>query len=426
MTGRSLFSIPAATLAIFAVSLFTAQVWAGTKTEKRLHAFTRPEGSHPLGITFGPDGAIYGSNVIGGAGGGTVYKLALNSDGKWVETTLISFGGSKGVYPNPVSFDSEGNIFGTLEIGPNGCGAVFELTPGTGGAWNETILHNLSCAEGLYPESPLTRDSAGNLYGLAWGGGAHGDGTVFELSPVPGGGWTFKLIHSFNGEDGAHPQSAVVIDAAGNLFGTALCGGLHPEAQSNQLAPDCGGNTAFGTVWELSPQTDGTWTERIIHRFDGHNGANPSDNGQLIFDAAGNLYGTTHNGGLFGVGTVYKLSPRGDGTWSSKVLHSFGGKNGIAPSGGVIADAEGNLYGECFGPGSYLGVTSPGETGGQLVYKLSPNENGTWTETVLQRFNEPQSGGPAMGLIMDGFGDIFGTTWMGGKDNNGTVFEITP
>jgi uncharacterized repeat protein (TIGR03803 family) len=146
----------------------------------------------------------------------------------------------------------------------------------------------------------------------------------------------------------------------------------------------------------------------------------------LIFDADGNLYGGTHNGGQYGKGTVYELSPGADGTWTEKVLHSFRGIDGISPTGGVIADAAGNLYGETFGPGTYLGGGGGGETGGQLVYKLTPNSDGTWMETVLHRFDDPVSGGPAMGLVFDGADNLYGTTWMGGTYNNGVCLRSRP
>jgi len=413
--------------ALLTLLILTVNSRAGNPAEKkRLYSFTPAVGSHPLGLTFGPDGALYGTTVTGAAGGGAIYRLAPDESGIWFETTLYRFG-VQGHYPNPVIFAPDGAMLLTLQLGPGGgCGSIIRLAENSNGTWQELNLHNFKCAEGLYPESPLTADGNGNYFGVAWGGGVYGLGTVFEITSANGGEWVFKRIHSFNGHDGAHPQSGVVFDASGNMYGTALCGGLSAGAAANELAPDCGGDAGSGTVWELSPLADGSWREKTIHNFYGHNGANPSDNGQLALDAAGNLYGTTHNGGIFDLGTVYELSPRGDGTWSSKVLHSFNGHNGIAPSGGVIFDAQGNLYGECFGPGSYSGVTSPGESGGQVVYKLSPNADGTWSETVLQKFNEPQSGGPAMGLIMDNSGNIFGTTWMGGAHNDGSVFEVTP
>jgi uncharacterized repeat protein (TIGR03803 family) len=414
------------TLVVAILTLFAVQVWAGTATTNVLHNFHQDP--HAEGVIFGPDGNLYGITVLGGSNGaGTAFQLTPAADGRWLETRVLDFG-REGRYPNPLIFGPDGNLYGTTELGPNGgCGAVFELSLNAAGHWDEKLLHSLSCAEGLYPESPLVRDGSGNLYGTAWGGGADGKGTVFELSPTSGGSWTFEVLHSFTGADGSHLQGAVAIDASGNLYGTALCGGPSAALSVPQLTPDCGGDPGVGTVWELSPQSDGSWTETTLYSFTGgDDGANPSALGQLIFDSARNLYGGTHNGGAFGLGTVFELSPQGDGTWSEEVLHSFKGKDGIAPSGGVIADSAGNLYGETFGPGCYLACGSGGESGGQLVYKLSPNTDGTWTETVMHRFDDPVSGGPAMGLTFDGVGNLYGTTWMGGTYNNGVVFEIKP
>jgi uncharacterized repeat protein (TIGR03803 family) len=429
----SIVPVSIAPVAIIAVAIVTLilcalPAWAGEGTEKALHNFNPHQGTHPSSVILGPDGNIYGITVIGGANGvGTVYELTPAAGGRWLETKVIDFG-RKGNFPNTVMVGAGGNLFGSEEEGPSGCGGIFELTLDSAGHWQETILHDFSCAEGLYPESALVRDGAGNLYGTAWGGGTFGDGTVFELSPAAGAGWSFRVLHSFDGTDGAHPQTAVAIDGSGNLYGTALCGGSSAGTLNIfEFPPDCGGAVGVGTVWELSPQSDGSWGESTIYNFaGGTDGANPSAQGQLIFDMAGNLYGTTHNGGTHGLGTTYELSPNGDGTWSEKILHSFTGEDGIAPSGNVIADGTGNLYGETFGPGCYLGCGAGGESGGQLVYKLSPNADGSWTETVMHRFDDPVSGGPSMGLIMDAAGNLYGTTWMGGAYNNGVVFEITP
>ena len=127
--------------------------------------------------------------------------------------------------------------------------------------------------------------------------------------------------------------------------------------------------------------------------------------GALDLRCGGNLYGGTNNGGKYGYGTVFELSPSADGTWTETLLHTFDGKDGIAPSGGLIFDAAGNLYGETFGPGNYMGGGGGGETGGQLVYELTPNLDGTWSETVLHRFDNPASSGPSMGLIFDAVGN---------------------
>jgi uncharacterized repeat protein (TIGR03803 family) len=416
-----------ATLVIFTLSLLAVPALASGF--RILHNFRDDQGLHPQTVIFGADGNIYGVTILGGPNNsdGTIYELTPDPAGGWRETKVFGFS-REGIYPNPPTFDAAGNIYGTTEIGPDdSCGSVFELSLNAAGHWEETILHSLSCDEGLYPESALVRDSAGNLYGTAWGGGAYGKGSVFELSSTAAGGWTFQVIHSFSGPDGVAIQDAVVIDASGNVYGTALCGGSSTAVRSWEVTPDCGGATGDGTVWELSPQSDGSWKETTLYSFmGGDDGANPSTQGRLTFDAAGNLYGGTNNGGKYGYGTVFELSPSADGTWTETLLHTFDGKDGIAPSGGLIFDAAGNLYGETFGPGNYMGGGGGGETGGQLVYELTPNLDGTWSETVLHRFDNPASSGPSMGLIFDAVGNLYGTTAVGGTYNNGTVFEITP
>ncbi len=417
-----------ATLAIFTLTLLAMPAWAtGFRV---LHNFDDNQGLHPASVFLGADGNIYGVTDIGGPNGsaGTIYELTPDPAGGWRETKVFGFsqGSRDGVYPNLVISDAEGNLYGTTELGPDdSCGSVFELSLNAAGHWDDTVLHSLSCDEGLYPESGLVGDSSGNLYGTASIGGANNNGSVFELSPTVSG-WTFQLLYSFSGPDGSFAQSRVAIDTSGNLYGTTLCGGSGTPLTSPEMPPNCFDSAPGpGVVWELSPQSDGSWKEATLYDFTGgDDGANPSANGRLIFDAAGNLYGGTHNGGQYGKGTVYELSPAGDGTWTEKQLHSFDGSDGICPSGGVIADAAGNLYGEAFGPGGYNGTGSG--TGGQLVYKLTPNSDGTWSETVLHRFADPTGGGPAMGLIFDAVGNLYGTTWLGGTYNNGTVFEITP
>jgi uncharacterized repeat protein (TIGR03803 family) len=181
-------------------------------------------------------------------------------------------------------------------------------------AGTETVLYSFDITTGEYPQAGLIFDAAGNLYGTTPNGG-HGLGVVFKLSPASGGGWTETALYTFTGPDGMTPYSALVMDAAGNLYGTTIGGGTY----------------GFGVIFKLEPASGGGWTRIILHYFSGGNdGAQPY--GNLIFDAAGNLYGTTYEGGSSGHGTVFTLKPASGGYWKESVLHNFsGGTDGSAP-----------------------------------------------------------------------------------------------
>src|ERR1022692_2364418 len=284
MRGKRLSIRLRAVLAIFAAALFVASTWAAAQ-EKVLHNFNH-------------DG----------------------TDGWRPEAGLI--------------FDAAGNLYGTTsQGGSSAVGAVFELTPAAGGTWTEKVLHSFlnDGTDGVNPVAGLIFDGAGNLYGTTYQGGTYGDGTVFELTPAAGGTWTEQVLHNFNYDstDGAGPHAGLIFDAAGNLYGTAASGGTY----------------SYGTAFELTPAAGGTWTEKVLWNFgSGADGSYPQ--GGLIFDAAGNLHGTTTSGGAHGPGTVFELMPAGGGTWSERVVHSFGnGADGSGPYAGLIFDAAGNLYG---------------------------------------------------------------------------------
>jgi|SRR5450631_833838 uncharacterized repeat protein (TIGR03803 family) len=235
------------------------------------------------------------------------------------ESVLFSFAGDLKSATGPLAgviLDASGNPYGTTDGGGNGTGTVFELTPSAGGGWTEKTLYSFGVSgsgDGNYPAAGLVFDAAGNLYGTTADGGSGcvspGCGTVFELTPTAGGSWTEKILYSFqaNGKDGNLPQSGLVLDAKGNLYGTT----------------PLGGTSNVGSVYELTPMADGRWKEKILHSFDSNTGGrNPS--ASLIFDAAGNLYGTTSGNGIF-QGTVFKLTPTARGGWKQKVLQVFGG-----------------------------------------------------------------------------------------------------
>ena len=242
---------------------------------------------------------------------------------------------------------------------------------------------------------------------------------MFKLTPTVGGAWTETVLYNFgNGTDGYAPSGGLIRDAAGNLYGTTEFGGTN----------HCfiGQDRGCGTVFELTPTAGGEWTETVLHNFgSGTDGFTPVAG--LIFDAAGNLYGTTGDGGNYGYGTVFELTPTNGGSWTETVLYSFNlqGSGGYGPGvGPLVFDAAGSLYGTAFYGGAYPGGTA---------FKLTPTVGGDWTETVLYSFGNGTDGsGPfAAGLIFDAAGNLYGTTWYGGTHQCGqygcgTVFELTP
>ena len=413
-------------LAIFTVILFGSSTWAVTQ-EKVLHSFgSGVDGAAPqAALTFDAAGNLYGTTWMGGAyGHGTVFELTPQAGGGWTEQVLHSFGnGTDGVGPEfSLILDKNGNLYGTTSGGgAYGYGTVFELTRSphaAGGGWTEKVLHSFAFGtDGAEPSDGLTFDAAGNLYGTTSMGGAYDYGMLFELTPT-GEGWTEQVLHNFNndGADGAYPDASLIFDAAGNLYGTTLMGGTYYNCQP-------GTPVGCGTVFELTPQADGSWVEHVLHSFGyGGDGALPTVG--LVFDAAGNLYGTTEKGGPGNNGTVFELtrSPHAaGGSWTEKVLHSFGdGTDGAHPQTGLTFDAAGNLYGTTSMGGAY---------GYGTMFELTPTGEG-WTEQVLHNFNNDGADGvfPEASLIIDAAGNLYGTTVNGGTYGypGGTAFEIIP
>ncbi len=391
-----LLAIPVAA-ALTAAMAWPSGAWAATGTV--LYSFAGgSDGATPEGpVVFDSAGNLYGTTTFGGANGdGTVFKLTHGGSG-WTESVIHTFQPADGEFPEaPLVIDGSGNLYGTTyQGGALGHGAVFRLTPSTGAY---TILYSFTGGvDGGLPAGGVVRDSAGNLYGTASGGGTDGQGVAFELSPNGSGFWTETVLHQFlaNGVDGEDPggRGALVLDGSGNLYGATVAGG----------------SSNAGVVFELS-HTGGTWTETLLHTFTGTDGADPL--GSLLRDASGNLYGTTSAGGTANDGIVYKLTHSG-ATWTESVIYQFpGGARGRFPFAGVIADAAGNLY----------GTTTGGVQGaGGVVYKLTPSG----TETVLYTFNGAGNGSFA-GLIRDSAGNLYGTDITGGSGANGEVVEVTP
>jgi len=403
-------------LAIAASSIFPVVLlffWAtqiASGQEIILHNFRSTDGQEPASeLAFDGEGNLYGSTFLGGAQGyGVVYKMTPGSDG-WTESVLFSFNGIDGNLPSGnVALDSAGNFYGTAYMGGAfGIGAAFELSPSSGGEWSFTGLHDFSNhgGDGTYPHAGMVLDSHGNLYGTTLGGGSSGNGTVFELTPNSQGGWTETILHSFNGTYGSQPSGGVVIDASGNLYGTTYFGGGSPAC-----------NAGCGLVYELAVKSGGGWTYKVLHDFNNNDGGSPS--GSVTVDARGNVYGATSQGGAYSAGVVYRLTSTSSG-WKETILHNFNstGIDGNDPLSFLVQDAAGDLYGVTQNGGPY---------GGGIVFELSPQATGAWKERILHAFNPNTGDGssPNGGVVLDGSGNIYGTTENGGAYGYGVVFEI--
>lgn len=367
-----------------------------------LHSFTGfGDGSVPeAGVTLDRAGNFYGTTFQG-----TVFKMSHAGSG-WILSTLHTFGGS-GDGANPASrvvFGPDGTLYGTTSAGgANRSGTVYNLRPpasvcrSTSCQWTETILHNFTGSDGAGPQlGDLVFDAAGNIYGTTSSGGAFGQGVVFKLTPS-GGSWTESVLYSFaGGNDGAVPYSGVILDAAGNLYGTTTMGGAN----------------SMGTVYELTRSQSG-WSETILYAFGGSD-QSFSPYGGLIFDRQGNLFGSA-SGGPNGGGTVYELVPA-NGGWTYNLAYGFSGYAG--PRDSPTMDASGNIF------ITDLSTGVPYQAGS--VYKLTPGSGG-WTLTDLYDFIGASDGANPFGIVvLDAAGNVYGTTTLGGTHNLGVVFEITP
>jgi uncharacterized repeat protein (TIGR03803 family) len=401
--------------------------------EKVIHSFTSTtDGSYPLaGLIFDSIGNLYGTAAGGGRYGfGTAFKLSPAATGGWKETIFYNFDIRQGRELEGISrlvFDTAGNLYGeTYSGGTAGSGIVFELSPGAGGAWTEKNLYVFSGgADGRYPQGSLIFDGAGNLYGTTASGGAANDGVVFELRPSEGRRWSETVIHNFVGypNDGENPFGGVIIDKSGSLYGTTAKGG----------SGGCVGTPACGTIYRLTPGGDGQWTEAILHNFVGGSNDGGFPISTPTFDRFGNLFGTTENGGgtdgcdLQGCGTAYELSPAG-GEWQFEVLHVFPAYSGDGslPGGSLVFDRAGNLYGST-GSGGALGswcLDGPSFCG--TVFELTPTSGGEWTETILHSFGAYQGDGSSpFDLVIDSVGHLYGPAY-GGSADKGVVYEVAP
>jgi uncharacterized repeat protein (TIGR03803 family) len=378
----------AATLVLLVA--FNSSVQAQTYTESVIYSFGHGvDGNEPLfsGVVRDAAGNLYGTTIAGGTfSGGTVFKV--DQSGK--ETVLHNFfGGRDGEKPYAgLVRDAAGRLYGTTYNGGNqnstcssGCGVVFEIDL----YGHEKILHRFSgTPDGAIPVGGLILDSAGNLYGTTEMGGTAGAGTVFKVNAS--GAET--VLYSFGGtSDGGYPQASLVRDTAGNLYGTT----------SN------GGPGGFGTVFRL----DSSGHETVLYSFSGgSDGSNPM--ARLLRGPNGDLFGTTFLGGTYGGGTVFKVDANGN----ESVLHAFN-NDGAYPESPLVRDSQGDMY----------GATIQGDLGSGTVFKITPQ--GAFS--VLYGFlGQADGGAPAGPLLLDSAGNIYGTTSSGGTTGNGTVFKLTP
>jgi uncharacterized repeat protein (TIGR03803 family) len=364
-------------------------------TLSTLVPFDNVSGGNPMGaLVMDGAGNLYGTTDAGGvAGKGTVFEVAAGSN---AATTLATFDGSNGANPSAgLAADAAGNLYGTTAFGGStNNGTVFEIAAGSH-ALNTLVDFNFN--NGSRPLAGLYVDGAGNLFGATNLGGLSHQGTVFELDAAT---HTLTTLYAFDGgANGANPYGRLIADASGNLYGTTAYGGRIGGTSSNQ-----------GTVFEIDAATH---TLTTLVTFDDNAGYSHPQAG-LLLDGSGNLIGTTRGqttGAVQDYGTVFSVAA---GTHALSTIGSFNLSNGGLPYGDLIADAAGNL----FGTTQIGGANNEG-----TVFEI---DAATHTLTTIASFDGATTGGhPQAGLIADANGNLFGTTESGGANGVGTVFEIT-
>jgi uncharacterized repeat protein (TIGR03803 family) len=384
-------------------------------TESVAYNFTggNDGGTPAAQLVFDGAGNIYGTTVVGGLFGcGTVFKLGFSGN-QWNETVLYDFD-CNGTGKNPyggVILDTSGNLYGVTVAGGSGgicsgdgCGVVYELAK-SGDTWSEIVLYNFTGGDdGFGPGSPLVFDKSGNLYGTAPDGGAYQAGVVFQLAPN-NGQWTQTVIHAFTGgDDGAVGSlGPLLLGADGSLNG----------------ATELGGKYSAGIAFKITPSGN-TWTFTTVYAFQGLPDAG-FPYGGLVADPHGRLFGTSYFGGTNGLGSVFEISAGATimTLWKESVLYSFQGTDDASfPTSSLVFDASGNLYGT-----SSTGGNPSCDCG--TIFKLAPSSGG-WTESVLHSFGGTDGHSPSYGVTPDGKGNYFGVTPAGGLYGQGVVYQITP
>ena len=367
-----------------------------------LYSFTGgPDGAGPTtGLTLDHNGNLYGTAQGGGQGFGTVFKLTRHNS-SWLFSPLYNFHNNDGAFPNtPLVIGPDGALYGTTQRGGlTTLGTVYVLRPPLHGycehvscSWNETVLYNFRAgSDSAFPRGTIAFDTAGNLYGAASGDYPDDGGNVWKLTGSHGI-WTFSVIHQFTGAqgdgDGSNPFGGIIFYGP-KIYGTTGAGGA------------CNG----GAVFQLTPSGSG-WTEQTIASFCAQGGYPYAG---VVADGSGKLYGATRL-----VDYAYEVIPSGGG-WTYTTIYQL--SNSTGPWTSLTIDAQGNLYGTVPTDGQYpLGY----------VFKLS-NSNGVWTLTHLHDFTGGHDGAsPYGGVILDADGNIYGTAAGDGAHNEGVIWKITP
>lgn len=388
------------------------------------------DGMLPVGgLVADTRGNLYGTTGAGGGYGncsafgetcGVVFEVSPSGSG-WTETVLYTFtGGADGGEPLAgLAIDDKGDLYGTTAIGgAYGYGTIFVLSPNGRGGWTESVLYSFAGGtDGAFPQSTPTIQN-GVIYGMTYAGGGNsclgapsGCGTIYELAKGQSG-WTETVLYRFtNGSDGAFPYVNLVFDPYGDLYGTTTQGG---DVQGNCAPYGC------GNVFQLQHKGS-TWSLNVLHLFS-YDTDGSAPYGGVLFDQAGNLYGTASGGGSGFGGTVFELKYSGKGTWSFQLLHSFSGSDGLAPEASLVSHGK-MLFGTTYGGGTGSGCFFGSACG--TVFMLTQTAGG-WKETVLHSFSNNGDGiNPESGVII-GKSALYGTAYAGGADADGAVYSITP
>lgn len=452
-----------------------SMVSKAASTDKILHAFSsQVRGAWPLAMVSDSEGNLYGTTQFGGDYNlGTVYEFSPNASGGWTETVLHSFaGGNDGSWPQALTMDSQGNLYGITQYGPGhcpngGCGTVFELTRSSGGAWTKNVVYDFQPSDPI-PTASVLVANGGNLYGSAFDNSSGGNSSsVYELAPSAGT-WTKSTLYTFSvGSNDADSISGLAFDPQGNIYGTLANSASAPQGFVFELIPSGSswtanilytfsggatgglptGNLIFqngnlygttlqggtnakcvlrsvgcGEVFELEPGLGG-WSEVVLYSFPGYDFGSaiyPSLSG---FDSEGKLYGFTEYGGRSATcpycGSVFQLSPNGS-VWSETDLWVFMAKSDGAYPVATVLGGTGQLYGVNLGPpGAY-------PTEGQIFGLTSTGVPGAWKFNALFTFPTTDGQWPSGGLVADAAGNLYGTTQYGGSSNAGSVFELSP